>query len=110
MISIIIPVLNEARALPATLHTLSKAKGPFEIIIADGRSSDATRAVAAPYGRVVDCEPGRARQMNCGASQARGNVLLFLHADVLFPPRRDRCNEQGSRERRCDRREFFDRL
>ena len=86
MISIIIPVLNEARALPATLHTLSKAKGPFEIIIADGRSSDATRAVAAPYGRVVDCEPGRARQMNCGASQARGNVLLFLHADVLFPP------------------------
>jgi glycosyltransferase involved in cell wall biosynthesis len=43
LISIIIPVLNEALVPPAILRTLSKVKGLFKIIIADGRSSDATR-------------------------------------------------------------------
>ncbi|MCA9055712.1 MAG: TIGR04283 family arsenosugar biosynthesis glycosyltransferase [Planctomycetaceae bacterium] len=84
-ISIIIPTLNEATALPDCV-TDARQGNPHQIIIADGGSSDATIAVAAEHGVHVVCsERGRARQMNAGAASATGEVLLFLHADCRLP-------------------------
>ena len=90
-LSIIIPVLNEAAHITAILQALAplRARGA-EVIVVDGGSRDATCALAAPLAdRILHSERGRARQMNCGAAQARGEVLLFLHADTLLPENAD---------------------
>ncbi len=90
-LSIIIPALNEARRIGATLHALQplRARG-HEVIVADGGSGDGTPAIAAPLAdRVVAAPRGRARQMNSGAALAAGEALLFLHADTLLPPAAD---------------------
>jgi rSAM/selenodomain-associated transferase 2 len=87
VLSIIIPALNEADNIEALLMNLAamRARGA-EIIVADGGSSDGTPALAAPYAdKVITCPAGRAVQMNAGASQARGDILLFLHADTELP-------------------------
>ena len=87
MISIIVPVLDEARAIGATLAALQPLRGAgAEVIVVDGGSGDATAALAAPLAdRVIVSPRGRAVQMNAGAREARGDVLLFLHADTLLP-------------------------
>jgi rSAM/selenodomain-associated transferase 2/rSAM/selenodomain-associated transferase 1 len=85
-ISIIIPALNEADQLSPTLKTAAGGK-PFEIIVADGGSGDETPRVAESHGAtLIRTNTGRARQMNAGAAIARGEVLLFLHADTWLPP------------------------
>ncbi len=84
-VSVIIPTLNEERALA---ETLSRAREPGvgEIIVVDGGSLDGTRAVAARLAdSVLSAACGRALQMNAGAQRAAGDVLLFLHADTLPP-------------------------
>ena len=86
MISIIIPVLNEEVSLAATLESVRAARGDYELLIVDGGSTDATPAIATRFGRVLTSPPGRAIQMNHGAAHAGGDILLFLHADVLLPP------------------------
>jgi rSAM/selenodomain-associated transferase 2 len=86
LITVIIPALNEEDSLEATLASVKAAEGAAEIIVADGESSDATPAIASRYGRVITSPAGRALQMNRGAAEAHGDILLFLHADVLFPP------------------------
>ncbi|MBA2435968.1 MAG: TIGR04283 family arsenosugar biosynthesis glycosyltransferase [Chthoniobacterales bacterium] len=85
--SIIIPVANEGAALPECLWRIER--GPSEIVVVDGGSEDASRAIAEEAGcRVISLpEPHRARQMNCGAASARGQILLFLHADTWLPDR-----------------------
>lgn len=84
-VSVIIPALNEAAHIAATLESVRKCS-PHEIIVVDGGSADATCAVAQKNGAtVIRSKPARARQMNAGAAQATGNVLLFLHADTLLP-------------------------
>jgi len=84
-ISVIIPTLNEAANLVATLAPLRGVPG-VEVIIADGGSTDATLALAEAAGvRVVEAPPGRASQQNGGATLASGEILLFLHADTLLP-------------------------
>jgi len=86
-LSIVIPVLDEAAGIVATLRALVplRERG-HEVIVVDGGSSDGTAALAAPWaGRVVDGPRGRARQMNAGAALAHGDVLLFLHADTVLP-------------------------
>ena len=89
-ISIVIPVLNEAPALERLLPYLTQSQaagGVAEILVVDGGSSDTSRETAEKLGaRVVDAPRGRARQMNAGARDARGEILYFLHADS-FPPR-----------------------
>ena len=88
MISIIVPVLDEARGIEAALGALQVLRtAGAEVIVADGGSCDATRTLAAPLAdHVIDAPRGRASQMNAGARASRGAVLLFLHADTLLPP------------------------
>ena len=84
-LSVIVPTLNEERVLAATLQR-AREPGVRELIVADGGSTDATRAVAAQFADVVLSAPrGRAAQMNAGAERASSDVLLFLHADTLLP-------------------------
>ena len=91
-ISIVIPVLDEAETLPATLAALQGLRRlGHEVVVVDGGSRDGTPRIAeAVADRVVTCPPGRARQMNAGAAAATRAVLLFLHADTLLPPQADR--------------------
>jgi rSAM/selenodomain-associated transferase 2 len=91
-LSIVIPALDEAGALPATLAALAplRARG-HEVIVVDGGSKDGTPALAAPLAdRVIAAPRGRARQMNAGAAIARGEGLIFLHADTRLPEDADR--------------------
>lgn len=94
-VAVIMPVLNEAEGLEASVRALD-GLGLQEIVIVDGGSTDATLAMArrlalaadrtAPV-RVGQSAAGRACQMNWGAVGARADVLLFLHADTRLPPR-----------------------
>ncbi|WP_440109142.1 TIGR04283 family arsenosugar biosynthesis glycosyltransferase [Acidovorax sp. BL-A-41-H1] len=90
-LSVIVPMLNEAAALPvlgAQLESLA-AQG-IEVILVDGGSSDGSADMAEQMAQrmgfvVVRSARGRAVQMNAGAARARGDVLLFLHADTRLP-------------------------
>ena len=85
-LAVIVPALNEAEQLAATLRSVA-AGHPEEIIVADGGSTDATSEVACAAGaKVVSAPRGRARQMNAAAAAASAARLLFLHADTLPPP------------------------
>jgi len=87
-LSIVVPVLGEARNLERLLPELRDLTPEPEVLIVDGGSSDDTEAVVArwPSARLVASARGRAVQMNTGAAQAAGDVLLFLHADTRLPP------------------------
>lgn len=89
MLSIIIPLLNEAQSLPDVLARLTAARREdVEVIVVDGGSSDDSAAIAKAAGfTVIRAERGRALQMNAGAAAAAGDVLLFLHADTHLPER-----------------------
>ncbi|BFU95655.1 MAG: hypothetical protein NTNFB02_23770 [Nitrospira sp.] len=115
MVSVVVPAYNEEQALPHTLETLLRQEGAYEVILVDGGSSDRTRAIAESFGfisaadqahhppqssppsgdrsgdtspsyRILTATKGRASQMNTGARAARGEWLLFLHADTILPP------------------------
>jgi rSAM/selenodomain-associated transferase 2 len=107
-LSIVVPTLNEAAGIVATLQALAplRARG-HELIVVDGGSTDATAALAAPLADVVVfAEPGRAAQMNAGAALAQGEWLLFLHADTRLPPEAEaalrRARQSGARWGRFD--------
>lgn len=87
MISVIVPILNEAALVPALARRLEmlSAQG-LEVLVVDGGSADGGAARLAEQGlRVLSSAPGRARQMNRGAAVARGDILLLLHADTELP-------------------------
>jgi rSAM/selenodomain-associated transferase 2 len=91
-LSIVMPVLDEAGGIVATLARLAplRARG-VEVVVVDGGSGDGTPVIAAAHAdRVIVAPRGRALQMNAGAAAARGAVLLFLHADTLLPFDADR--------------------
>lgn len=86
-LSLIIPACNEAANIKQTLLPLQDKRGAaLEIILVDGGSTDATVELAQPLvDQLLHSPPGRARQMNAGAAVARGDWLLFLHADTRLP-------------------------
>jgi rSAM/selenodomain-associated transferase 2/rSAM/selenodomain-associated transferase 1 len=84
-ISIIIPTLNEADVIEETITRLPQSE-QVEILVVDGGSRDGTDEMARELGvRVLSTAPSKAEQMNAGAAQAQGEVLLFLHADTRLP-------------------------
>ena len=90
-LSVVVPTLNEASAIRAALEALAplRARG-HEVIVVDGGSTDGTAELAARLcDRVLTSPRGRAVQMNTGARAARGDMLLFLHADTRLPPGAD---------------------
>jgi rSAM/selenodomain-associated transferase 2 len=92
-ISIVMPVLDEAATIEATLAALAplRARG-VELVVVDGGSTDGTVRLALPLADAVLASPrGRARQMNVGAARAGGDLIVFLHADTVLPPDADRC-------------------
>lgn len=86
-VSIVVPVLNEAGTIRDKLAALQPLRmAGAEVIVVDGGSADDTVALAAEGAdRVLSAARGRAVQMNAGASAARGEILLFLHADTALP-------------------------
>ncbi|MCQ4188794.1 TIGR04283 family arsenosugar biosynthesis glycosyltransferase [Methylocystis suflitae] len=82
-LSIVIPILNASRTLPGALAALSGVDG--EVLVVDGGSTDASAKMARDWGaRVIVAPRGRGPQLRAGAEQARGDWLLFLHADTLL--------------------------
>lgn len=83
MISIIVPVLNEEKTIENALIRLCALQGEKEIIVVDGGSNDNTVRIASKYAIVLESQKGRAKQMNTGASVAKGNILWFVHSDSV---------------------------
>jgi len=84
MISIIVPIYNEEKILSETSANLQILSREAELIFTDGGSTDQGLDIARRHGRIFCVKKGRAAQMNYGASQAKGDVLLFLHADNVI--------------------------
>jgi rSAM/selenodomain-associated transferase 2 len=86
-LSVVIPTLNEAEALPETLARVRQVAEVIEIIVVDGGSNDGTPELAAKLGcHVLTSSPCRGGQLRAGAAMARGDVILLLHADTWLPP------------------------
>lgn len=96
MISIVIPTYNEEKVLPQNLRSLFAQAGDYEVLMVDGGSTDRTCAIVAELAlspqhsrrrtvHLLTASKGRASQMNAGAKEAKGEWLLFLHADTVLP-------------------------
>jgi rSAM/selenodomain-associated transferase 2 len=93
-LSIIVPMLNEAAGIADALRALRDLDA--EIVAVDGGSSDKTLDCAAPHADLLlETARGRARQMNAGAVAAKGEILLFLHADTILPLAADKIIKQS---------------
>jgi rSAM/selenodomain-associated transferase 2 len=97
VLSVIVPVLNEANSIDAALSPLQPLRHRgHEVIVVDGGSVDGTIRRAVPLAdQVFVATRGRANQMNAGARDAKGDVLLFLHADTRLPERADALIAEG---------------
>lgn len=85
-VSIIIPAYNEESVILKHLWHLQRLDGEKEIIVVDGGSADQTRMLARQFAdKVIERQKGRSTQMNEGALIAKGEVLLFIHADTYLP-------------------------
>jgi len=85
VLSIVIPALNEEDNIKVTIDTLNKSKitFPYEIIVVDGGSGDATICEARQReAQVIKCGRGRGKQLAAGGNLAMGEWILFLHADT----------------------------
>lgn len=84
MLSVVIPTWQAAALIPVTLEAVTRAGLAGEVVVADGGSTDGTRALAVGAGaRVIEAPRGRGPQLAAGAAAAKGDWLLFLHADTI---------------------------
>jgi rSAM/selenodomain-associated transferase 2 len=89
VLSLIVPVLDEAAGLPGLLDDLEGLPGRWQVVVADGGSRDGSPEIARAHPvveAVVEARGGRARQLNAAAARARGELLVFLHADSRLAP------------------------
>ena len=84
-ISIITPIYNESSKIVDFLRELQKLSGDFEVLFADGGSTDDTVSKIPDTYRVIPCGKGRAVQMNTAAKEATGDYLWFVHCDSRIP-------------------------
>ena len=84
-ISIITPIYNESAKIGTFLQELEKLSGDFEVLFADGGSTDDTVSKIPGVYRVIPCGKGRAVQMNTAAKEASGDYLWFVHCDSRIP-------------------------
>lgn len=87
-VTILIPALNEEKALPQTISCLAAmAPAPDEILLIDGGSEDRTMALAnaAGFRTLLSSKRGRGAQINYGVAQATGDIICILHADTILP-------------------------
>lgn len=86
-LSVILPTLNEAAVIEAQVRRTAGLPGVDELVVVDGGSADGTleRVPRLPSVRTLQAPRGRASQLNAGARASKGDVLLFLHADVTLP-------------------------
>lgn len=91
VISIVIPIFNEAAILETCLESLQPLRHrDCELLVVDGGSHDTSPEIAAPLvDQVITSHKGRAVQMNAGARVAQGDILWFLHSDCSLPPDAD---------------------
>jgi rSAM/selenodomain-associated transferase 2 len=87
LVTVIIPTLNEEAFIVDALRSVHQDYSfeELEIIVVDGGSQDETRRLIPPEVRVIQSKPNRAAQMNLGAANACGDILVFCHADSLLP-------------------------
>lgn len=111
-ISVVVPALDEAATLEATLGGLAPLRAAGgEVIVVDGGSIDATGAIARAHAdRVVMAPPGRARQMNTGAASTDGDLLWFVHADARVDRRAHEHLLAAFRSPQCEWARFGVRL
>jgi glycosyltransferase involved in cell wall biosynthesis len=91
MISVIMPVLNEAAIITAAIEAVRRQPGEHEVIVVDGGSGDGTReAIVRSEAHLVrypgGATPDIGSQINLGAENAHGDVFVFMHCDVKLPP------------------------
>jgi len=88
LLSVIIPVRNDATVIALCLSTLLSENGQFEIVVVDGESEDGTIAAAStfPEVKIISSPPGHARQMNAGTRVAYGDTFLFLDPETILKP------------------------
>ena len=98
-LSIVMPVLDEAAEIDAALSALAPLRADGQqLIVVDGGSRDGTLAqCGGRTDEMLQAPRGRASQMNAGAAQAQGDVLLFLHADTRLPSGAGAAIEQAMR-------------
>jgi rSAM/selenodomain-associated transferase 2 len=85
-LSVVVPMLNEERAIAATLQSIRAGAPDAEIIVVDGGSSDRSIEIARPLcDQVILAARGRAHQMNVGAAARHDDAIVFVHADTRVP-------------------------
>jgi rSAM/selenodomain-associated transferase 2 len=86
-VAVIVPTLNEHKTIEGCLRSIEGQNGLDSIVVADGGSTDGTRQLAEAMGaEVVQCAPGRGRQIRAGIARARAELLMILHADCRLRP------------------------
>ena len=86
-VTIVIPMLNEASALPALVTRIAQLDpAPDEVLCVDGGSTDQSARMAAEAGwRVISAKRGRGSQINAGVAAATSALVVVLHADTQPP-------------------------
>jgi rSAM/selenodomain-associated transferase 2 len=82
-LSVVVPMLNEERAIAPTLESIRAGAPDADIIVVDGGSSDRSVELARPLcDEVIIASRGRAHQMNAGAAARDDDAIVFVHADT----------------------------